>query len=76
MTISALEQADVDKLKKESDEKKIQAFDYMRSISMLDEAGLKNCGFKSKEEGYAWSFNQTNKQILELQKAFFKKWPD
>jgi len=57
-------------------QQKIQAFDFMTSISRMDAGMLKNSGFASKEAGLTYALKDAMQTIARIQKAHFTKYPD
>lgn len=77
MTTTPEEQADLEKLKADIQQEKLQTWTLMKEMLTMDIAQLAACGHRN---GNAQAVFDTMKgslhRVQQLEKAFLKKWPD
>lgn len=74
--IGAQEQTDLDEMKSKVREAKLKAYDYMRELARMDEAGLRNCGYKSVADALTRQMESSQRDIRRIETEFLKKHPD
>lgn len=57
-------------------ERKIAAYDFMRSLWTWDPATIHHTGYKTREEGIVATFKRAEQEIDKIQREFIRKFPD
>ena len=70
------EQIDLAEFKRQKSEIMRTAFNAMRDFLRADEVHLKNCGYKTPEQGIVSVYQHSQRLIDAKMKEFLKKYPD
>jgi hypothetical protein len=70
------QQRDLDLLRAEIQQRKVDCFNYCTYILDLDESLLTMHGHKSKGEAVVWSIKNAQKEVKRLIQQYEKKYPD